>query len=122
MSQYKQYYTVYKDRDWETLPQIHQVVMNSWKILKSLLQAEELVRYSNGWNPLPSQLKITKIKEWHKKQGRKARKKPQWLLPESLKPTNLPRKEKRIKKEIGGNHIHPITGSKNMKRCYGQFC
>ncbi|MBW0574834.1 hypothetical protein O181_114549 [Austropuccinia psidii MF-1] len=36
MSQYKQYYTVYKDKDWEMLPQIHQGVMNSLHILKKV--------------------------------------------------------------------------------------
>ncbi|MBW0567657.1 hypothetical protein O181_107372 [Austropuccinia psidii MF-1] len=63
MSQYKQYYTVYKDKDWEMLPQILQGVMNSWHILKE----EEIVRYSNGWNPLSSKAQIKKIKEYHAK-------------------------------------------------------
>ncbi|MBW0482463.1 hypothetical protein O181_022178 [Austropuccinia psidii MF-1] len=48
MSQYMQYYTVYKDKDWEILPQIHQGVMSSWLILKKFLKDKEIVRYSNG--------------------------------------------------------------------------
>ncbi|MBW0587745.1 hypothetical protein O181_133867 [Austropuccinia psidii MF-1] len=67
MSQYKQYYTVYKDKDWEMLPQIHQGVMNSWHILKKFLKEEEIVKYSNGWNPLSSKPQIKKIKEYHAK-------------------------------------------------------
>ncbi|MBW0589114.1 hypothetical protein O181_128829 [Austropuccinia psidii MF-1] len=67
MSQYKQYYTVYKDKDWEMLPQIHQGVMNSWHILKRLLTEEEILVYSNGWNPLSSKPQIKKIKEHHSK-------------------------------------------------------
>ncbi|MBW0584887.1 hypothetical protein O181_124602 [Austropuccinia psidii MF-1] len=62
MSQYKQYYTVYKDKDWEIFPQIHQGVMNSWHFLKKLLKEEEIVRYSNGWTPLSSKPQIKKDK------------------------------------------------------------
>ncbi|MBW0584926.1 hypothetical protein O181_124641 [Austropuccinia psidii MF-1] len=67
MSQYKQYYPVYKDKDWEMLPQIHQGVMNSWHILKRFLKEEEIVRYSNGWNPLSSKPQLKNIKEYHAK-------------------------------------------------------
>ncbi|MBW0487488.1 hypothetical protein O181_027203 [Austropuccinia psidii MF-1] len=65
MSQYKQYYTVYKDKDWEMLPQIHQGVMNSWHNLKRFLKEWEIVRYSNGLNPLSSKPQIQNIKEYH---------------------------------------------------------
>ncbi|MBW0583960.1 hypothetical protein O181_123675 [Austropuccinia psidii MF-1] len=67
MSQYKQYYTVYKDKDWEMLPQIHQGVINSWHILKKILKEEEIVIYSNGWNPLSSKPQIKKTKKYHAK-------------------------------------------------------
>ena len=77
MSQYKNYYTVYKDKDYEMLPQIHQGVMNSWHILKNFLKEEEIVRYSNGWNPLSSKPQIEKIMEYHAKRRRQPRKKPQ---------------------------------------------
>ncbi|MBW0552589.1 hypothetical protein O181_092304 [Austropuccinia psidii MF-1] len=49
------------------LPQIHQGVMNSWHILKKFLKEEEIVRYSNVWNPLSSKPQIKKIKEYHAK-------------------------------------------------------
>ncbi|MBW0518708.1 hypothetical protein O181_058423 [Austropuccinia psidii MF-1] len=67
MSQYKQYNTVCKDKDWEMLPQIHQGVMNYWHILKEFHKEEEIVRHSNGWNPLSSKPQIKKIKEYHAK-------------------------------------------------------
>ncbi|MBW0590393.1 hypothetical protein O181_130108 [Austropuccinia psidii MF-1] len=67
MSQYKQYYTVYKDKDLEMLPQIHQGVMNAWHILKKFLKEGEIVRYSNGWNLLSSKAQLKKIKEHHTK-------------------------------------------------------
>ncbi|MBW0558026.1 hypothetical protein O181_097741 [Austropuccinia psidii MF-1] len=38
--------------------------MNSWHILKKFLKEEEIVRYSNGWNPLSSKPQIKKIKEY----------------------------------------------------------
>ncbi|MBW0540149.1 hypothetical protein O181_079864 [Austropuccinia psidii MF-1] len=62
---------VYNDKDWEMLPQIHQRVMNSWNILKTLLKEEEIVRYFNGWNPLSYKPQIKKIKEYHAKEGGK---------------------------------------------------
>ncbi|MBW0532686.1 hypothetical protein O181_072401 [Austropuccinia psidii MF-1] len=65
MSQYKQYYTAYKDKDWEMLPQIQQGVLDSWNILKRFLTKEEIVVYSNGWNPLSSKRQIKKIKKYH---------------------------------------------------------
>ncbi|MBW0591952.1 hypothetical protein O181_131667 [Austropuccinia psidii MF-1] len=64
MSQYKQYYTVYKDKDGEMFPQIHQGVMNSWQILKKFLKEEEIVRYPNGWNPLSSKPQNKNIKDY----------------------------------------------------------
>ncbi|MBW0488580.1 hypothetical protein O181_028295 [Austropuccinia psidii MF-1] len=39
-------------KDWEMWPQIHQRVMNSWHILNKFLKQDEIVRYSNGQNPL----------------------------------------------------------------------
>ncbi|MBW0591081.1 hypothetical protein O181_130796 [Austropuccinia psidii MF-1] len=47
------------------LPQIHQGVMNSWHILKTFLTEEEIVVYSNGWNPLSSKPQIKNLKEYH---------------------------------------------------------
>ncbi|MBW0555651.1 hypothetical protein O181_095366 [Austropuccinia psidii MF-1] len=41
--------------------------MNSWHICKTFLKEEEIVRYSNGWNPLSSKPQIKRIKEYHAK-------------------------------------------------------
>ncbi|MBW0465139.1 hypothetical protein O181_004854 [Austropuccinia psidii MF-1] len=49
------------------LPQIHQGVMNPRNIVKKFLKEEEIVRYSNGWNPLSSKPQIKRIKEYHAK-------------------------------------------------------
>ncbi|MBW0589502.1 hypothetical protein O181_129217 [Austropuccinia psidii MF-1] len=73
MSQYKQYYMVYKDKDREMLPQIHKGVRNSWHILKKFLKEEEIVRYSNGWNIISSKPQIRNIKEYHAKKSEAAK-------------------------------------------------
>ncbi|MBW0505597.1 hypothetical protein O181_045312 [Austropuccinia psidii MF-1] len=46
---------------------LHQGVMSFWNILKKLIKEEEIVRYSNVWNPLSSKPQIKKIKEYHAK-------------------------------------------------------
>ncbi|MBW0511123.1 hypothetical protein O181_050838 [Austropuccinia psidii MF-1] len=98
MSQDKQYYTVYKDKDWEMLPQIHQGVMKSWHILKMFLKEEEIVRYSNGWNPLLSKPQIKKIKEYH---AQKEAAKEEAQVASSSKPqaNPLPQEGKKKKKK-----------------------
>ncbi|MBW0583559.1 hypothetical protein O181_123274 [Austropuccinia psidii MF-1] len=58
---------MYKDKNWEMLPQIHQGVMKSWHIIKKFLTEEEIVVYSNGCNPLSSKPQIKKIKEYDSK-------------------------------------------------------
>ncbi|MBW0548456.1 hypothetical protein O181_088171 [Austropuccinia psidii MF-1] len=109
MSQYKQYYTVYKDKDWEMLPQIHQGVMNSWHILKKFLKEEEIVRYSNGLESTIIQTSnqkdqgITCPKEGGK-QGR------------SPKPAHFPKKGRRTRKRTGENQIPQVTGFQKSKK------
>ncbi|MBW0500772.1 hypothetical protein O181_040487 [Austropuccinia psidii MF-1] len=58
---------VYKDKDWEMLPQTPQGVMNPWYILKKFLKEQEIVRYSKGWNALSHKPQIKKIKEYNSK-------------------------------------------------------
>ncbi|MBW0511367.1 hypothetical protein O181_051082 [Austropuccinia psidii MF-1] len=58
---------VYKDKDWETFPQIHQGVIDCGNILKKFFKEEEILKYSNGWNPLSSMTKIKKMKEYYAK-------------------------------------------------------
>ncbi|MBW0472838.1 hypothetical protein O181_012553 [Austropuccinia psidii MF-1] len=99
MSQYKQYYRVYKDKDWEMLPQIHQGVMSSRYIIKKFFQEEERVRYSNGCNPLSSKPQIKMIKEWNNKK-REARKEEASVAstrkPQANRPPHKGQKTKRI--------------------------
>ncbi|MBW0586483.1 hypothetical protein O181_126198 [Austropuccinia psidii MF-1] len=113
MSQYKQYYTVYKDKDWEMLPQIHQGVMNSWHILKRFLKEEEIVRYSNGWNLLPSKPQIKKIKEYDAK-TKEATKEEAPSQPTS--PIMEEQQENKLEKTI----FPKLQDSKNPKRCHGK--
>ncbi|MBW0586167.1 hypothetical protein O181_125882 [Austropuccinia psidii MF-1] len=92
---------MYKDKDWEMLPQIHQGVMNSWHILKKFLKEEEIVRYSNRWNPLSSKPQIKKIKEYHAKKREAS--KEEAPVPSTSKPqaNQLPKEGKKNKKKLG---------------------
>ncbi|MBW0590319.1 hypothetical protein O181_130034 [Austropuccinia psidii MF-1] len=81
------------------LHQIHQGVMNSWHFLKRFLTEEEIVVYSNGWNPLSSKPQIKKIKEYHSKK-REARKEEAPVASTSKPKVNQPPQEgKKNKKE-----------------------
>ncbi|MBW0493682.1 hypothetical protein O181_033397 [Austropuccinia psidii MF-1] len=99
MRQYKQYYTVYKDKDWEMLPQIHQVVMNSWHILKRFPKEEKIVRYFNGWNPLSSKPQIKNIKEYHAKKREAAKEEAPVASTSKPQANPLPQEGKNNKKK-----------------------
>ncbi|MBW0537737.1 hypothetical protein O181_077452 [Austropuccinia psidii MF-1] len=51
------------------LLQIHQGVINFWHILKTFLKGEEIVKWSNLWNPLSSKPQIKKKKEPSREEG-----------------------------------------------------
>ncbi|MBW0561086.1 hypothetical protein O181_100801 [Austropuccinia psidii MF-1] len=96
-----------KDKDWEMLPQIHQGVMNSWHILKKVLKEEEIVRYSNGCNPLSSKPQIKKINEYHAK--KRAETKEEASIASTRKPQSnpLPQEGKKNKKKNWRNSYSP---------------
>ncbi|MBW0493161.1 hypothetical protein O181_032876 [Austropuccinia psidii MF-1] len=94
-------------------PQIHQGVMNSWNILKRILKEDEIVRYSNVWNPLSTKPQIKKIKEYHAKK-REATKE------EAPSQCNSPRREEEQEKELEKTIFPRLQDSKNPKRCRGQ--
>ncbi|MBW0544632.1 hypothetical protein O181_084347 [Austropuccinia psidii MF-1] len=99
MSQYKHYYTVFKAKYWEMLPQIHQGVMNSWHILKKFLKEEEIVRYSYGWNLLSSKPQIKKIKEYHAKKKEASKEEAPVASTSKLQVNPLPQEGKNNKKK-----------------------
>ncbi|MBW0556371.1 hypothetical protein O181_096086 [Austropuccinia psidii MF-1] len=94
-------------------PQIHKGVMNSWHILKRFLKEEEIVIYSNGWNPLSSKPQIKRIKEYHSKK-REATKEEAPSQPTS------PRREEERQKEFEKTIFPKLQDSKNPKRCHGK--
>ncbi|MBW0537499.1 hypothetical protein O181_077214 [Austropuccinia psidii MF-1] len=80
------------------LPQIHQEVMNSWNILKRFLKEEEIVRYSNNWNPLSSKPQNKKIKDWHNKKREASKEEapePSTRKPQGSQPPSEGQKNKR---------------------------
>ncbi|MBW0483714.1 hypothetical protein O181_023429 [Austropuccinia psidii MF-1] len=79
------------------------------------LQEEEIVRYSNGWNPLSSKPQIKKIKDWHNKK-REASKEEAPVASTSKPQVNQPPQEgKKTRKRTGGNDITQATGSQKSK-------
>ncbi|MBW0591898.1 hypothetical protein O181_131613 [Austropuccinia psidii MF-1] len=96
-------------------PQIHQGVMNSWHILKTFLKEEEIVRYSNGCNPLSSKPQIKKIKEYHaKKEGGNQGRSPSSFYQKA------PRREEEQEKELEKTIFPKLQDSKNPKGCHRQ--
>ncbi|MBW0466060.1 hypothetical protein O181_005775 [Austropuccinia psidii MF-1] len=99
MSQYKQYYTVYKDKDWEMFPQVHQGVMSTWHIRKRFLTEEEVVVYSNGWNLLSSKPQIKKIKKYHSKKREASKEEAQVASSNKPQVNQPPQEGKKNKKK-----------------------
>ncbi|MBW0546974.1 hypothetical protein O181_086689 [Austropuccinia psidii MF-1] len=99
------------------LPQIHQGVMNSWHILKRFLKEEEIVKYSNGWNPLSSKPHIKNIMECHAKK-KEATKEEAPVASTRSQPTS-PRKEEEQEEELEKDTLPKLQDPKNPKRCHG---
>ncbi|MBW0585053.1 hypothetical protein O181_124768 [Austropuccinia psidii MF-1] len=112
---------VYKEKDWEMLPQIHQRVINSWNILKKILNEEEIVRYSNGWNPLSSKPQIKKIKDWcNKKEGGKQGRSPRSFYLQATSQLTSPRREEEQENQLEETIFPKLQDSNNPKRFHGQ--
>ncbi|MBW0555125.1 hypothetical protein O181_094840 [Austropuccinia psidii MF-1] len=88
--------------------------MNSWNILKKILKEEEIVRYSNGWNPLSSKPQIKKIKEYHTK-------KKEVTKDEAPSQRTFPRREEEQEKELEKTIFPKLQDSKDPKKCHGEF-
>ncbi|MBW0504726.1 hypothetical protein O181_044441 [Austropuccinia psidii MF-1] len=81
------------------LPQNHQGVMSSWHILKKFLKEEEIVRDSNGWNPLSSKPQIKKIKEYHAKKKEESKEEAPVASTNKPQANQLPQKGKKNNKK-----------------------
>ncbi|MBW0587312.1 hypothetical protein O181_127027 [Austropuccinia psidii MF-1] len=80
---------------------------------QNVLKDEEIVRYSNGWNPLSSKPQIKNIKEYQSKKRESS--KEEAPVASTSKPKNLPKKGRRKRKRIGRNHLPKATGSRKYK-------
>ncbi|MBW0491222.1 hypothetical protein O181_030937 [Austropuccinia psidii MF-1] len=114
MSQYKQYYTVYKDKDWEMFPQIHEGVMNSWHILKKFPKEEEMVRYSNEWPIIQASNQKDKGMAQQKEGGKQGRSLSSFYHHAKSQPTP-PRVEEEQEKELEETISPRLQDSKNLK-------
>ncbi|MBW0566578.1 hypothetical protein O181_106293 [Austropuccinia psidii MF-1] len=96
--------------------QIHQGVMNSWHLLKKFLKEEEIVRYSNGWNPLSSKLKIKKINEYHAKKKEESKEEAPVASTRKPQVNQIPQEGKKNKKRTGGDHLSQDTRSQKSQK------
>ncbi|MBW0528738.1 hypothetical protein O181_068453 [Austropuccinia psidii MF-1] len=90
--------------------------MNFWNILKNSSKKEEIVRYSNGWNPLSSKPQIKKIKEYHVKKREASKAEAPVSSTSKPQANQLPQEGKKNKKKTGGSHIPQVTGSQTSKK------
>ncbi|MBW0576344.1 hypothetical protein O181_116059 [Austropuccinia psidii MF-1] len=72
------------------------------------LKEEEIVRYSNGWNPLSSKLQIKNIKEYHTKKWEATKEEAPVASTRKPQPIHLPKKGRRTRKRNGENHISQV--------------
>ncbi|MBW0572560.1 hypothetical protein O181_112275 [Austropuccinia psidii MF-1] len=94
-------------------PQIHQGVIDSWHILKKLLKEEEIVRYSNGYNPLSSKPQIKNIKEYHAKKREESNEEAPVASTSKLQGNQHPQEGKKSKKK---NWRKPYSPSYRMAK------
>ncbi|MBW0472913.1 hypothetical protein O181_012628 [Austropuccinia psidii MF-1] len=93
--------------------------MNSWHILKKFLKEEEIVRYSNGWNPLSSKTQIKNKGVPFQKEGKKGRSPSSFYEKASSQPTS-PRREEEQEKGLKETIFPRLHHSKNPKIFHGQ--
>ncbi|MBW0506167.1 hypothetical protein O181_045882 [Austropuccinia psidii MF-1] len=103
------------------LPQIHQGVMNSWHILKRFLTEEEIVVYSNGWNPLSSKPQVKKDQgvPCQEEGGNQGRSPSSFYQQAPSQPTS-PRRAAEQEKESEKNIFPKLQDSKNPNRFHRQ--
>ncbi|MBW0582747.1 hypothetical protein O181_122462 [Austropuccinia psidii MF-1] len=103
------------------LPQIHQVVMSSWHILKKFLKEEEIVRYPNGWIAISSKPQIKNIKEYHAKKREASKEEAPLASTRKPQANKLSQEGKKKKKEFEEAILPKLQDPKNPKRCHGQW-
>ncbi|MBW0556741.1 hypothetical protein O181_096456 [Austropuccinia psidii MF-1] len=92
-------------------PQVHQGVINSWNILKYFLKEAEIVKNFNRWNPLSSKTQIKRIKDPHIKKREESKGEAPVASTREPQARQPLQEVKKKKKETGGSHIPPATGS-----------
>ncbi|MBW0461060.1 hypothetical protein O181_000775 [Austropuccinia psidii MF-1] len=73
--------------------------MNSWHILKTFLKEEEIVSYSNGWNPLSLKSKIKKMNKYNAKRKEASREEAPVASTRKPQANQLPQEGKKNKKK-----------------------
>ncbi|MBW0462541.1 hypothetical protein O181_002256 [Austropuccinia psidii MF-1] len=94
---------VYRDKDWEMLPQIHRGVMNSWQILKKVLKEEKIEE-----------------KRQAKKEGGKQGRSPNSFYQQATSQATSSRREEEKEKQLKETIFPKLQDPKNPKGCHGQ--
>ncbi|MBW0589631.1 hypothetical protein O181_129346 [Austropuccinia psidii MF-1] len=95
--------------------------MHSWHILKEFLKEEDIVRYSNEWNPLSSKPQIKKIKEYYAKKKEKSKEEAQVASTSKPQANQLPQEGRKNKKKEFEETIFPnLKHPESPKRCLGK--
>ncbi|MBW0593493.1 hypothetical protein O181_133208 [Austropuccinia psidii MF-1] len=98
------------------LPQIHQKVINYWQIPKWFLKEEEIVRYSNGWNPLSSKPQIKNIQEYQAKKKEASKEKIQVASTRKPQAKKTPQEGKKKNKKNFNKRYSPSYRIPNLQK------
>ncbi|MBW0485814.1 hypothetical protein O181_025529 [Austropuccinia psidii MF-1] len=67
--QYKNWFRAAKEEEWEICPNVWKRARNSYLHIQRFLGQEKTIELLGGWSPLSCKGKVTKIKNWLKKQS-----------------------------------------------------
>ncbi|MBW0527587.1 hypothetical protein O181_067302 [Austropuccinia psidii MF-1] len=98
------------------LPQVHQKVITYWQITKWFLKEKEIVRYSNGWNPLSSKPQIKNIKEYQAKKKEESKERIQVASTRKPQAKKIPQEGKKKNKKNFKKPYSPVTGFQISKK------
>ncbi|MBW0508597.1 hypothetical protein O181_048312 [Austropuccinia psidii MF-1] len=94
--------------------------MNSWNILKRFFKEWEIVRYSNGWNPLTSKPHRKDKGLEQQKEGSKQGRIPSSFYQKATSQPTTPKREDEQEKELEETIFPKLQNSKNTKKLHRQ--
>ncbi|MBW0506269.1 hypothetical protein O181_045984 [Austropuccinia psidii MF-1] len=89
--------------------------MSSWHILKTFFKGWEIVRYSNGWNPLTSKPRSKDKGMAQQKEGIKKGRIPSSFYQKATSQPTSPKREDEQEKELEETIFPKLQNSNNTK-------